>query len=173
MYLQIEHGTLLAILNVNVELQPHTIHRVMHFYHPQKMIFRKHILIHPENLNIQSTKMEQVFEEENNSSRELFTRCSDPDAYCEIEQCENSFAVFIKISSSLSPTSHMFYVMLYNQEYLLEPFEVWQIVIHSVHRVDHTLTLGQTSTFKLTMRGDSINRRVMCYSYTTTVMKVS
>lgn len=170
-YLQVLHGSLLTILNVEVELQPQSINRVLHFYNPQKTFFKKHILIDTESPNFQSVKT--IAEGGNGSSQELFACCSDPDAFCEIKQIGKSFSVFLKVSSNMSATSRTFCVMLYNQKYLLTPCEIWRISIHSVHRMDHTLVLGQSSALRLTVRGNHINRRVVCYSHTTSDIKVN
>jgi len=41
------------------------------------------------------------------------------------------------------------------------------------HRVDHSLVMGQSSTLRLTLHGNHINRRVACYSFSIPVMKVA
>ena len=39
-------------------------------------------------------------------------------------------------------------------------------------RITHTLTIGQSSSMKLTVRGDHAHRKVSCFSYSAPVVSV-
>lgn len=162
-------GNLLAILNVVVELQPPPVNKVLHFYHPQNTFLKKHILV--QNKSHNSSRNEGV--EDEYGSKLLLVRCSDSNAFCQIKQIGKSLAVFLKVSSSSSAMSHTFYIMVYNEKYLISPCDVWLVSVHALHRMDHGLILGQSSVVKLTLRGNHINRRVACYSHTASAVKVS
>ena len=54
----------------------------------------------------------------------------------------------------------------------MSPFEVWLVILHPVCRVDHSVVVGQSSDVRLMVRGDHVNHRVACYSFSTPVMKV-
>ena len=150
-----------------MEPQRQKVDRVFHFYHPERTFIKKHFTF---NLNDIITLSSNT-----PATMDLFACCSDPNAVSEIKASadDSSHTVYLKAPVNVSPTSHSLYIMLYNGKHLISPFEVWLVVLHPVCRVDHSVVIGQSSDIRLMLRGDHINRRVACYSFSAPVMKVS
>ena len=166
-YLQASHRDLLALLKLQIDPQRQRVDRVFHFYHPERTFIKKHFTF---NTNVIITQTPEA-----NVSK-LFTCCSDPNAVSEIKPNgsadHSSQTLYLKAAVKSSPTPHSLYIMLFNERHLVSPFEVWLIVLHLVCRVDHSVVIGQSSDVQLMVRGDHVNRRVACYSFSAPVMKV-
>ena len=167
-YLQAPHRDLLALIKIQVEPQRQRVDRVFHFYHPERTFIKKHFTF---NTNDIITRMPTTSEA--NTSK-LFACCSDPNSVSEIKASADysSQTLYLKAAVKASPTPHSLYIMLFNERHLVSPFEVWLVVLHPVCRVDHSVMMGQSSDIRLMVRGDHINRRVTCYSFSAPVMKV-
>ena len=88
---------------------------------------------------------------------QLYVRTSDPNCVCESRAVTigEPHDIFIKIATGASPNVKKFYVAIYADEYLAIPLQIWQIFVHSLHRVDVTCTQGQTSRFSLILKYNS------------------
>lgn len=170
-YLQVSHRDLLALLKIQVEPQRQKVDRVFHFYHPECTFIKKHFSISPQDINMQCSN--QISTTDADMS-ELFVCCSDPSALTEIKtSADRSLTLYLKAPVKPSPISHSLYIMLFNGKHLVCPFEVWLIILHPVCRVDHSVVIGQSSDVRLMLRGDNVNRRVACYSFSAPVIKVN
>ena len=168
-YLQASHRDLLALLKIQVEPQHQRVDRVYHFYHPERTFIKKHFTINTSDIIAQSTTTRDA-----DGTPEFFAYCSDPDAISEVKPStdHSSQTLYLKAAVRASPTPHSLYVMLFNEKHLVSPFEVWLVILHPVCRVDHSVVIGQSSDVRLMIRGDHVNRRVACYSFSAPVMKV-
>ena len=166
-YLQASHRDLLALLKLQVDPQRQRVDRVFHFYHPERTFIKKHFTFNTNDIIAQTSETNMP---------KLFTCCSDPNAVSEIKPSSStnhsSQTLYLKAAVKSSPTPHSLYIMLFNERHLVSPFEVWLVVLHPVCRVDHSVVIGQSSDIRLMVRGDHINRRVACYSFSAPVMKV-
>lgn len=171
-YLQASHHDLLALLKVQVELQHQRVDRVFHFYHPERTFIKKHFIFNVNDIITQSHNQPTAAD---TNAPEFFACCSDQSAICEIKTGvdHSSQTLYLKAPVKASPSPHTLCVMLFNGKHLVSPFEVWLIVLHPVCRVDHSVVIGQSSDIRLTLRGDHVNRRIACYSFSAPVMKVS
>ena len=147
------------------------VDKVFHFYHPEHTFIKKHFSISAHDITTQLSN--QTLTADANTT-ELFVCCSDPNALTEIKASadRSSLTLYLKAPVKTSPISHSLYVMLFNGKHLVSPFEVWLVILHPVCRVDHSMVIGQSSDVRLMLRGDHVNRRVACYSFSVPVMKV-
>ena len=166
-YLQASHRDLLALLKIQVEPQRQRVDKVFHFYHPERTFIKKHFTIDINDIITRSPNGPTT-------ATELFACCSDPNAVSDIKENvdSSSHTLYLKVPVKASPTSHSLYIMLFNEKYLVAPFEVWLVVLHPVCRIDHSVVKGQSSDIRMMLRGDHVNRRVACYSFSAPVMKV-
>jgi hypothetical protein len=170
-YLQASHRDLLALLKLQVDPQRQRVDRVFHFYHPERTFIKKHFTFNTNDIIAQAPTTNEA------STSKLFSCCSDPNAVSEIKPSgstmdHSSQTLYLKAAVKSSPMPHSLYIMLFNERHLVSPFEVWLVVLHPVCRVDHSVVIGQSSDVRLMVRGDHINRRVACYSFSAPVMKV-
>ena len=156
-----------------MEPQRQKVDRVFHFYHPECTFIKKHFNISAHDITI--TQLSNQTPTADVNMTELFVCCSDPNALTEIKTSadRSSLTLYLKALVKTSPISHSLYVMLFNGKHLVSPFEVWLVILHPVCRVDHSVVIGQSSDVRLMLRGDHVNRRVVCYSFSAPVMKVN
>jgi nephrocystin-4 len=85
---------------------------------------------------------------------QLHVRSSDPSCVCESRAVPigQPHDVFIKAPTGPSPTVKKFFVAVYADQHLAVPLQIWQIYVHSLHRIDVTCTQGQTSRFSLILK---------------------
>ncbi|KAL5515165.1 hypothetical protein EMCRGX_G000293 [Ephydatia muelleri] len=160
-YLQTSHKDTLAILSVHVHPRWHRVDRVFNLYHPQGTFLKKYF------------ELKHLIMTEDGAEVELFATTSNHDNTCEIRHTKDGTpCCFVKSPVKAGPQSTSFFVMLYNQKFAFSPAEIWQVFIHPAQRIDHTLTRGQSSTIQFSLHGNSVDRRINCYSLSGPVIKV-
>ncbi len=85
---------------------------------------------------------------------QLYVRSSDPNCVCESRPVNigEPHDIFIKVATGGSPSVKKFYIAIYADQYLSIPLQIWQIFVHSLHRIDVSCTEGQTSRFSLILK---------------------
>ena len=164
----------MALLKVQVEPRRQRVDRVVHFYHPERTFIKKHFTFSVNDIIAQTDNV-AALNDSDGGTRELFACCSDPNAIAEVKTAgldPSLRTLYLKAPVKESPGSHSLYVMLYNGKYLVSPLEVWLVVLHPVCRFDQSVVIGQSSEVRMMLRGDPLNRRVACYSFSAPVMKV-
>ncbi|KAG8434249.1 hypothetical protein GDO86_012573 [Hymenochirus boettgeri] len=153
-------GKLIAILQVNIEPQPHVVDQTFRFYHPELTFLKKSIRLPPWYTLPGAPVGMSVGEPE------LQVRCSDPNVICDSKKmgCGEPHDVFIKVSGGPSPQIKKFFIALYIDPWLAAPIQIWQMYVHSLKRVDVSCITGQLTQLSLVLRGTQVVRKVRVYS---------
>ncbi|KAM9299299.1 LOW QUALITY PROTEIN: nephrocystin-4 [Gastrophryne carolinensis] len=159
-YFKASDGKSIAILQVNVQPQPHVVDQTFRFYHPELTFLKKSIRLPPwyslPGAPVGTPGVEP----------ELFVRCSDPNVICDTKKLGYGEPqdVFLKVAGGPSPQIKKFFVALYTDRWLAAPIQIWQIYIHSLKRVDISCVTGQLTCMSLVLRGTQVVRKVRAYS---------
>ncbi|CAJ1055521.1 nephrocystin-4 [Xyrichtys novacula] len=152
-----EDGKPVAICQVNVEPKPHLIDRTFRLYHPELCFLKKAIRLPP---------WQDPTAGEPDARNHISVRCSDPNIICQTRMLMPGEPqdVFLKVPGSPSPDIKMFFVMVFTDEWMAAPSEIWQIYVHFLERVDVSCVTGQRSCQSLVLRGKQAVRKVKCFS---------
>lgn len=159
------HGHTVALFKLQLEPQPWTCHRVLRFSHPSGSIWRWQM----------------------RCPRGKYLVCMDPsvavdgdgvdaagDAGDATASKEN--IVGFKCRVGEYPSLEEFYVVLYEDKYYAEVYEIWQIRIQAKLRLDIHAVMGQSVKSELIIRGDGggltasgraatgVRRHVKCFT---------
>ena len=151
----------IAILRLHIDQQPHVINQTFRFNECEHSFLKKTIRL-PSSaraLASESTALLSADIKLDGTSTEpglsqLYVRSSDPNCVCESQavQIGEPHDIFIKVATGASPSVRKFYVAIYADQYLAIPLQIWQVFVHSLHRIDVTCTQGQTNKFSLILK---------------------
>lgn len=163
-YFRTEDKNPIAILRLVIDQQPHVVNQTFRFNECEHTFLKKTIrfpssaralassnpagnLLATTDIKISGTANEQ-------GTSQVYVRTSDPNAICESRAVNvgEPHDIFIKSPTPASPYIKKFYLAIYADQYLAVPLEIWQIYVHSVHRIDVSCSQGQTSRFSLILK---------------------
>ena len=151
-----EHSHPLAVLEVNVCLQPHSTDQVFRFYAPENSFLRKAIRLPPYSLK----------DGEQQEYRKFVVRCSDPAMTAEVRN--NGPAdpqdILLRIAVGASPNVKPVMLGIFSDAFNAKPIQVWELWIHALQRYDVTCLEGETCRFSLVIRGTNSSRLVRCFT---------
>ncbi|KAM4703137.1 nephrocystin-4 [Rhinophrynus dorsalis] len=152
-------GKLIAILQVNVEPQPHVVDQTFRFYHPELTFLKKSIRL-PPWYTLPGAPVGV-----SGGEPELQVRCSDPNIICDAKRMGPGEPqdVFLKVAGGPSPQIKKLFVALYIDPWLAAPIQIWQVYVHSLKRVDVHCIAGQLTQLSLVLRGTQVVRKVRAY----------
>ncbi|KAM4652363.1 nephrocystin-4 [Discoglossus pictus] len=153
-------GKLIAILQVNIEPQPHVVDQTFRFYHPELTFLKKSIRL-PPWYTLPGAPVGTP-----GGEPELKVCCSDPNVICDTKKMGHGEPqdVFLKVAGGPSPQIKKFFISLYIDPWLAVPVQIWQIYVHSLKRVDVSCITGQLTQMSLVLRGTQVVRKVKAYS---------
>ncbi|XP_018081599.1 nephrocystin-4-like isoform X2 [Xenopus laevis] len=153
-------GKLIAILQVNIEPQPHVVDQTFRFYHPELTFLKKSIRL-PPWYTLPGAPVGTP-----GGEPDLQVRCSDINIICDSKKMGPGEPqdVFIKVAGGPSPQIKRFFIALYIDPWLAAPIQIWQIYVHSLKRVDVSCITGQLTQLSLVLRGTQVVRKVRAYS---------
>ncbi|XP_075046122.1 nephrocystin-4 isoform X2 [Mixophyes fleayi] len=153
-------GKPIAILQVNIEPQPHVVDQTFRFYHPELTFLKKSIRL-PPWYTLPGAPVGTPGREP-----ELYARSSDPNIICDTKKLGHGEPqdVFLKVAGGPSPQIKNFFIALYTDPWLAVPIQIWQIYVHSLKRVDVSCVNGQMTQLSLVLRGTQVVRKVRAYS---------
>ncbi|KAM8927139.1 nephrocystin-4 [Pelodytes ibericus] len=153
-------GKLIAILQVNIEPQPHVVDQTFRFYHPELTFLKKSIRL-PPWYTLPGAPVGMP-----SQVPDLHVRCSDPNIICATKRMGYGEPqdVFIKVAGGPSPQIKKFFVALYTDPWLSSPIQIWQVYVHSLKRVDVSCLTGQLTQLSLVLRGTLVTRKVKAFS---------
>ncbi|KAM7100294.1 nephrocystin-4 isoform 3-T5 [Molossus nigricans] len=153
-------GKPLAVLRLTVQPQPHEVHQVFRFYHPELTFLKKAIRLPPWH-TLPGAPVGMPGEDP-----PVHVRCSDPGVICETQNVGPGEPrdVFLKVASGLSPEIKDFFVTIYVDRWLARPVQIWQVHLHSLQRVDVSCVTGQRTRLSLVLRGTQAVRKVRAFT---------
>ncbi|XP_006876981.1 PREDICTED: nephrocystin-4 [Chrysochloris asiatica] len=153
-------GKPLAMLCLAVEPQPHVVDQVFRFYHPELTFLKKSIRLPPWH-TLPGGPVGAPGEDPS-----IHVRCSDPNVICETQNVGPGEPrdVFLKVASGPSPETKDFFVSIYSDRWLAAPFQIWQVYLHSLQRVDVSCVTGQLTRLSLVLRGTQTVRKVKAFT---------
>ncbi|KAL4646096.1 nephrocystin-4 isoform X2 [Arapaima gigas] len=150
----------MAICQVDVEPTPHVVDQTFRFYHPELTFLKKAIRL-PLWDSVPGSTV-------GGGGRELRVRvrCSDPNVICDTSSMAPGEPqdVFLKVTGSQSPQIKKFFVLVFTDEWLAVPAQIWQVYVHFLQRVDISCVTGQLTWQSLVLRGTQAHRKVKCHT---------
>ena len=145
-----------SVLTFRVKPQPTLTDFTMHFYHPERIFFKKTFLL-------PSTMFPHPSE---NISDGISAISSDKSVFTVVSRSEvgDSFQLHLKVACDNQVHQHTFYLLLYNNRFLSKPAQTWEICIHQLSRIDMNCTFGQSSYAKVYLKGTAFTRVVQAFS---------
>ncbi|XP_034027801.1 nephrocystin-4 [Thalassophryne amazonica] len=155
-----DDGKPLAICQVNVEPTPHVVDQTFRLYHPELCFLKKAIRLSPWH-DPASNKVGVL-----TSTAPISVRCSDQNVICHTERLVPGEPqdVYLKVPGIPSPHIKIFFVMLFTDQWMAAPSQIWQIYVHFLERVDVSCVTGQRGCQSLLLRGKQAIRKVKCFS---------
>ncbi|XP_056280183.1 nephrocystin-4 isoform X2 [Pseudoliparis swirei] len=152
-----EDGKPMAICQVDVEPTPHVVDQTFRLYHPELCFLKKAIRLPPWN---------DPTVGDPDVRTHISVRCSDPNIICQTRMLAPGEPrdVYLKVPGSPSPNIKMFFVMVFTDQWMAVPSQIWQIYVHFLERVDVSCVTGQRSCQSLVLRGKQAVRKVKCFS---------
>ncbi|OQS07837.1 nephrocystin-4, partial [Thraustotheca clavata] len=150
----VAHGHVIAVIQLHIHPASFVCHRTYRFYHYSMAILRRCLKWLPSI-------------DQGNQIQEKFIMCPDTNVIVETRPIERSSApqdIFIKYRVGEYPKSGEFYLLLYDDMYHAKLNEIWRILIQSMLRLDLHATMGQGVQNELIIKGDTMPRRVSCFS---------
>ncbi|KAF8565305.1 hypothetical protein P879_05150 [Paragonimus westermani] len=149
-------------LLLKVHNYPAVVDQTFRFIQPELSFLRKLVRLPPVNMNLQ-TGMPSFVQDgtsfANGSSVQLWTRVSDPSVLIESGKASfgESVDLLVKVGLGASPQVKEFLIAVYMEPFQLRAAYIWRWVIHALHRVDASATVGQLSApIGLLLRTDGL-----------------
>ena len=142
-----------ATLDVNVVPRPFSVDQTFRFWQPEGQFFKQTILMPDKTPHF-------------GSDASYCIQCSSDVVQFEARSQTSGqrAAVRVKYPCSTAPEIAFFCLVLYPDQYMAEPSEIWQFFVHSVSRIELPATMGEVTQAKITLRGYASSRSVCCYS---------
>ncbi len=171
-----------SILRLVIDQQPHVVTQTFRFYECENSFLKKNIRIpssvralaaHSTALLSGDIKLDGTVTDQS-STTQLYVRSSDLNIVCESRPVlvGEPHDILIKAPTGPSPSLRKFYIAIYADQYLAVPLQIWQIFVHSLHRIDVSATMGQTSRFSLILKGTQSSRMVKCFANSSSEMSI-
>ncbi|KAA3677321.1 nephrocystin-4 [Paragonimus westermani] len=149
-------------LLIKVHNYPAVVDQTFRFIQPELSFLKKLVRLPPVNMNVQ-TGMPSFVQDgtlfANGSSVQLWTRVSDPSVLIESGKASfgESVDLLVKVGLGASPQVREFLTAVYMEPFQLRAAYIWRWVIHALHRVDASATVGQLSApIGLLLRTDGL-----------------
>ncbi|RHY90908.1 hypothetical protein DYB31_000543 [Aphanomyces astaci] len=158
----VAHGHVVSVLQVHIQPLPFVCHRTHRLFHAAGGILRRclkfmspledddHDSLHPN-------------QPRRHRSREKFVACPDAGVVVETNPVEHKHMpqeIYFKYRVGEYPSSGEFYLLLYEDMYHAVLYEIWRLCV----QLDLHATMGQGVRNELILKGDTMPRRVRCYS---------
>ncbi|KAJ8386877.1 hypothetical protein AAFF_G00165780 [Aldrovandia affinis] len=155
-----EDGKPLAICQVDVEPTPHVIDQTFRFHHPELTFLKKAVRLPPWD-SLPGTPVGG-----GEATPQVHVRCSDPNVICDTKRAAPGEPqdVFLKVAGGQSPQIKKFFIMVFTDEWLAAPAQIWQVYVHFLQRVDVSCVAGQTTRQSLVLKGVQALRKVKCHT---------
>ncbi|KAI1892585.1 hypothetical protein AGOR_G00135100 [Albula goreensis] len=155
-----EDGKPLAVCQVDVEPTPHVIDQTFRFYHPELTFLKKAIRLPPWD------SLPGMPLGGSDTGPQIHVRCSDLNVICDTKRAAPGEPqdVFLKVGGGQSPQIKKFFIMVFIDEWLAVPAQIWQVYVHFLQRVDVSCTTSQLTWQSLVLRGVQALRKVKCYT---------
>ncbi|KAI9193722.1 uncharacterized protein BJ171DRAFT_603015 [Polychytrium aggregatum] len=100
------------------------------------------------------------------SPSQKYVVCHDTDVICGLNEVAhgkgNVSQLHFRLRVGPAPEVRSIYLLFYDDPFNVSLFEIWRVVIHSLHRLDLNCTMGQTNIASLVLRGSNYSRTVEC-----------
>jgi hypothetical protein len=156
------HGHVLSVLNVSVFPRPFEIHRALRFYEPANSLVKRQIQLYGSGesdprhtLKINTSKFVHCVEcgAQNRVVVDWMTGYGTEEGYSESAMLTISF----RYRCDGYPSIGNFYLLLFNDEYRAELFEVWEVIVYSCQQISVNSTVGNAAAIDLVVRGSMPN----------------
>ena len=149
-------NTSVSVLTFKISPQPVLTDYTMHFYHPERIFFKKTFLL-PSTMFARSSR-------DNLDQVSAFS--SDKNVFAVLSRNEvgDSLQLHLKFACEDQINQYSFFLMIYNDKYVSNPTHIWQICLNPLSRVDMNCTIGQSCYAKVYLKGTSFTRVVQAYS---------
>lgn len=147
-----------AVLKLKIEPLPHVIDQTFRFHHPEHSFFRQSLRLPPLN-HLPGAVVG------NGQPQQIYVKCSDPNVIASSRPVlvGEPHDVTIKVSCGAAPQIKKFYLAIYTEKHLAHPIQIWQILIHSLQRIDIACTEGQTTRTNVVLKGGHSSKLVKAY----------
>jgi len=169
----------ITCIEVQVQPQPFVIDQCFRFHQSENEFLKTTIRLHQTRwhstnaathlarLHTQSSSLSAVSSRNATSAQQpVWVRTSDPDVLAGVHEQRSPtdpIEVSIKYRCTASPSVSRFLVLVYSDVWLHQLLETWEIVVHSLQRIDIHALVGQTSIAKAILRG-AAHGPVQCFS---------
>ncbi|KAF6774006.1 hypothetical protein AHF37_06389 [Paragonimus kellicotti] len=149
-------------LLIKVHNYPAVVDQTFRFFQPELSFLKKLVRLPPVSMNMQTGTpgfIQDGTSFANGSSVQLWTRVSDPSVLIESGKASfgESVDLLIKVGLGASPQVKEFLIAVYMEPFQLRAAYIWRWVIHALHRVDASATVGQLSApIGLLLRTDGL-----------------
>ncbi|CAK4477563.1 unnamed protein product [Aphanomyces euteiches] len=157
----VAHGHVISVLQVHIQPQPFVCHRTYRYFHAANAILRRCLKF------VQDSHDQMDHPNQTRPTRDKFVACPDPSVIVETKAVEHKHMpqeIFVKYRVGEYPSTGEFYLLLYEDMYHARLFEIWRICVQAMLRLDLQASMGQGVRNELIIKGDTMPRRVRCYS---------
>ncbi|KAF0691786.1 Aste57867_17057 [Aphanomyces stellatus] len=157
----VAHGHVISVFQVHVEPLSFVVHRTFRFYHASGGILRRCLKLLGDVQDDEDDRSNQ------DGKVDKFVACPDASVVVETKPIEHKHMpqeIFIKYRVGEYPSSGEFYLVLYEDMYHARLYEIWRVIVQSMLRLDLHASMGQGVQNELIIKGDTMPRRVRCYS---------
>jgi nephrocystin-4 len=152
---------------LNLEVHPHSgmeIDQTLRFFGCEGELLKAQMRYTPRFRNQMDSEYNPAYDLTEPGRR--FIRCSDDGVICRVDELrlatENSNAYSINIKYRCRESSAIpqkFYIFFYYDPFFTNLGDVWQVFVHSLHRMDVSCWYGQTNQASLILRGSDNGSR--------------
>lgn len=156
----------LAFLNLNI--QPHTgieIDQTLRFFGCEGEMLKARVKYTPRYRNQSDSDCNPAYDLTEPSRR--FIRCSNDHVICNVEEDisaainrSNGYNINLKYRClEANPVPQQFFIYFYHDPFFANLADVWQVFVHSLHRMDVSCPYAQTNSASLILRGSDNGAR--------------
>lgn len=167
-----QDGNPISILRLIIDQQPHVVNQTIRYYECEHSFLKRVIRLPSSTITMAAPPLQSISQSQTHTQQmvnsdvridgttiergtsQLFVRSSDPNVVCESRPVNigEPHDVFVKVATGPSPSVKCFFLAIYADQYLAVPLQIWQLYVHSLHRIDVSCELGQTSRFSLILK---------------------
>lgn len=179
------HGHVINVLNVDIYPRPCVINRVLRYYEPGNTLLKRQIQLlgHEDVAYVggdyysngpgagsgatnragynsskhANTKYVHCVETNGNNRVVIEWNCHpcDEDGYSSTN-CNSILSIMLRYRCGSYPAIGSFYILIYNDPYQSNLYEIWEVVVQSCQKVDVVACVGNVSTIDLVVRGNEV-----------------
>jgi hypothetical protein len=156
-----------SVFEIEIHPRPFIVERTFHFFEGENDFLKKRIIL------------DDIFEGKDPYTRNQspkYLRCSTPSALVASNARNapnHAQEIFLKYRVGVTGSVDSFYVMLYNDSYEDELYEIWRIVAHATTRVDIASIAGQKTPVSLLLKGRQISADLKSYVSDSTELSIT